>query len=166
MENSKGKQVFKLTSHNDASIIFEKKTFYAHSHIADTKDIILPRNGMSTLITVLPFLMEKLKKIEDENAARANDQALAVINETVSTYPPAPPDGDIQRVLINKSTIFETMLTLSTWNSQPYLWLKCYFEAEDRNEPGVIKRFACNGGTLFNDVDVQELTKFVKSCQS
>lgn len=164
MESSKGKQVFKLSSHNDAAIVFEKKTFFVHSHIPTSKDIIVPSNAMSTLVTVLPFLMEKLKTIDKDNLDRANDKAMAAINNTTSTFKDPLPDGDIQNILIHKAKIFEVMLTLSIWETKPYLWLKCFFNAEDRNEPGVVKRFTCNGGTLFNDVDIKALTEFVESC--
>lgn len=61
---------------------------------------------------------------------------------------------------------FETKLLLNTYEQKPYIWLRLYFDAN--NNPTETKKRKkkdmkpCRGGIIFNDVNTEKLTQFVK----
>ena len=124
-----------------ARVEYRGRRFYVHSHIEETKPIILPAAAMKLLVEKLPSFQKRMDNIGDEEE-----------------------DQEYKRVHLNTSRIFHSFMTLSTYAHDPFIWLKVQFDTDDRDNPGTMVNRTCRGGTILNDVDPVELEKFVSEC--
>ena len=168
MDPSTSENVYYLSPlSKKARIEFKKNEFFVHSHIEDSlekkiKPIILPMSSMQTLIEILPMFLNTIKTIEFENQVKVDEDSIHSSSE-LKKNSLLPIDKEYNRVILNTSGIYQAIMTVSTYMLKPYIWLKLHFNVEDRYNPGTMKACICNGGTIFNDVDIIGLTNFVNS---
>ena len=162
MESSTKQHVFSLSSSNKARVEYEKKNFLFHSHLDGTKAILLNHQSMLTLLAILPFFQKELATIQKDIDEKISESAKLNISGEPNTIT-FPPNGLVKSSIVQKSKIFEATVNLSIYNNKTYLWLNLCFETNDRIT-GKLKNCVCNGGSILNDVDVNDLSNFVNQC--
>ena len=169
MEASTPTNVFYINPQfKKAKIVAEDGFFYIYSHIEKKSDgtvikpIRLPTLAMKTLLTQLPICKKRVEQLEYELGNLLQQEA-DFNSMGIQPNILLPPDKEYLSFCIFKDKNFDTKLSVSTYKNNVYLWLKLYFTAKDRTCPGTIKTFACHGGSLLNEVNVEDLEKFVQT---
>ena len=148
-------------------------------HVVGSKGgtpVILPIAGMKKLLEHLPVLQEQIRRLQFELNGRIDLESIhhsAGILPT-TTLPPVKDD----RIVINTSTpkastapgnppslSYRATLQISTYNQNAKLWLKCFFDAPDKFNPGkMVYGLCCKGGAILNDTDAVGLARFFTEC--
>ena len=167
---------FNYLSGNDAATVeFKSGKFFVHSSVSaredpatgtakKKKDIILKTEDMVTLVAVLPEMLERCRQLQAEIDSVKNS-GVPVPDSVWSSQvicvsePKENKDRDGKQPVI-----FTTSLTLSTYEKVPYLWLKVFFDVEDKYQPGKKKTCCCQGGSLCGNADPAGLAAFVDRC--
>lgn len=175
MQNSNRAHVsllsFPLSPEGRAEIVYKNNAFYVSSHIENAKSIRLPEEAMAKLIQYLPRLQNKMKQKQFVLDGRLQDDARhhsAGIQPT-STLPLDAPE---EKHVINLSKprkptdpVYRATLVLSTFNQKVFIWLRLYFDAEDKYNPGnMLYDLSCRGGSILNDTDAVGLSQFYFDC--
>lgn len=168
MENSKCENVFHYLPGNElAKIEFKNKAFYIHSSVAgdDKKPIILSILAMKKLVSFLPLFLEQLRQVQFELDGKLQEDALHHLGGIKSTSL-LPPDRVFAKKIIcfsppsSKRPTYETTLVLSTFETRPYIWLKVFFDVDDKFNPGKLITCCCKGGARLEQVEMAELDAF------
>ena len=139
---------------------FQSNSFHVVGSKGGTA-IILPIAAMKKLLENLPVLQEQIRRIQFElNTSTAvlperNDKILINTSKPKEPLAPGLPHGPSYRAT----------LQISTYSKTVNLWLKCFFDAPDKFNPGkMCYDLCCKGGAILNDTDAAGLARFFTEC--
>lgn len=175
-------KVFPLSADGNAKVEYKNYRFYVHSHKENSKPIILSKTDMKDVCKLLPILQEEASRLMEQTPLIINDvspkkKKRRDDSKTVEPTVNILEDKDWKNFVISKYKRYETRLTLNTFDEKPFIWLRVFFDPDYVEEKEKMDKklkwkrelenektmLPCRGGVLFNDTNVIDLTRFVKS---